>query len=166
MYILIDKITSKNKRKKCYCIFSDASSNEIIVESENVKNQGSQTIHAEMLCTKYLIDTNDVNREINIFLTKSPCGKCGMVLYYLKIKNIYYIDYYEYDMRNYIISYFNFYTIDKTTITLDNNINIQINKQYRDLIIRDDTIVISITYKDHENIYSQSFNTNNVIQTM
>jgi len=109
--------------KFCLCMMYKYDTDELLAEGINTYE--NFTTHAEINCIKQLLEKNMLSVEIDIFITKSPCIKCWIVLQNLNIKNIYYIYTYELDFRSYLQpnESLNIYEINGTYINKINNVN-------------------------------------------
>jgi len=157
--------------KYCNCIVTDADTNDILCEYENTRDK--ITTHAEINCLKFLIRNNLLNRNLNLYLTKSPCVKCFHFLRNLKIKNIFYFHFYEDDYRNYfdlvrINQKINNYEIDLVGLNIkliDHLIQPDRKEMLTPLKIfhRETNVIIELFFDNGDNII---VSTNNLIKIL
>ncbi len=134
--------------KFCLCMVYKHDTTELLVEGINTYE--NFTTHAEINCVRQLLEKNMLSIEIDIFITKSPCIKCWIVLQNLNIKNIYYIYTYELDFRSYLRpnESINIYEINGTYINKVNNINIEPTLN-TGLLFRNTLVNIVISFIDN-----------------
>ena len=144
---IINFISKKHNRtdKFCFCMMYKYGTNELLAVGLNTYE--NFTTHAEINCIKQLLRKNMLDVEIDIFITKSPCIKCWLVLQNFNIKNIYYIYDYELDFRAYLQpnKSINLYQINEKCINKINNVDIK-RKLNIGLLFRDNFVNIKILF--------------------
>lgn len=144
---IINFINKKPNRtdKFCLCMMYKYDTDELLAEGLNTYE--NFTTHAEINCIKQLLEKNMLSAEIDIFITKSPCIKCWIVLQNFNIKNIYYIYDYELDFRAYLQpnESINLYQINEKCINKINSVDIR-PKLNTGILFRDNFVNIKILF--------------------
>lgn len=163
---IINFISKKSNRtdKFCLCMMYKYGTNELLADGLNTYE--NFTTHAEINCIKQLLGKNILCVEIDMFITKSPCIKCWIVLQNFNIKNIYYIYDYELDFRAYLQpnESINLYQINEKCINKINNVDIK-RKLNTELLFRDNFINIKIFFICYINMTIE-ISTQDIIKTI
>lgn len=120
------------------------SRNSNIIGDNLIEVSKFYVVHAEMSAVSQIIKNGWINNKIDLFITKSPCILCWLILKNLNVNSIYYVHTYEKDFRIYDDSYnknINIYKIisEKTTNTV-----LQKNSEIEKAITRNTEIDIII----------------------